>query len=72
MKTLIEQIVDRLHQLPEPNVQEVLDFVEILVWYRGKSDAIQDTQSSASLTERGNISHETTAADVIGIGRSDN
>lgn len=71
MKTLIEQIVDRLHQLPEPNVQEVLDFVEILAWYRGKSDAIQDTQSSASLTERDVIPHEATAADVTSTERSD-
>lgn len=71
MKTLIEQIVDRLHQLPEPNVREVLDFVEILAWYRGKSDAIQDTPSSAASTERSNIPHETLVTDVNGIVHSE-
>lgn len=32
MGTLREAIVDRLDQLPEPRLREVLDFVEFLVW----------------------------------------
>ena len=70
MKTLIEQILPKLHQLPEPNVQEVLDFVEILAWYRGRTDTIQATQST-SLMERSSIPHEATAADITTTERSD-
>jgi hypothetical protein len=48
MQTLIEQIVAKLHQLPEPNVQEVLEFVEILSWYRCKTEALQAAEGRQS------------------------
>lgn len=63
MKTLIEQIVAKLHKLPEPNVQEVLDFVEILAWYRGRKDSLQDAQSG-SLRERATIPREATTIEA--------
>lgn len=70
MKTLIEQIVAKLHKLPEPNVREVLDFVEILAWYRGRKDLLQATQS-ASLRERATVPHDSTAADVDRVEHCD-
>jgi|GEM_PF-5211147 len=48
MQTLIEQIVAKLHRLPEPNVQEVLEFVEILSWYRCKTEALQAAEGLQS------------------------
>lgn len=67
--TLIEQIVAKLHNLPEPNIQEVLEFVEILVWYRYQSEKLQTAEvlqpaQPASLIERMGIPHEVTTTDM--------
>jgi hypothetical protein len=32
MNSLIQEIVEKLHHLPEPKVQEVLDFIRFLSW----------------------------------------
>lgn len=38
MKSLIETIADKLHDLPSPKLQEVLDFVEFLAWREHRSN----------------------------------
>lgn len=37
MEILIEEIVHKLHSLPEAKLKEVLDFVDFITWYREKS-----------------------------------
>ncbi len=37
MEILIEEIVNKLHSLPEAKLKEVLDFVDFITWYREKS-----------------------------------
>ncbi len=38
MITLKERIVEKLDHLPEPNLREVLDFVEFLTWRTVEQD----------------------------------
>ena len=38
MITLKERIVEKLDHLPEPNLREVLDFVEFLAWRTVEQD----------------------------------
>lgn len=41
MQILIEDIVRKLHDLPEAKLVEVLDFVEFLTWHRKHSTSKQ-------------------------------
>ncbi|MFB2973818.1 hypothetical protein ACE1CD_33055 [Aerosakkonema sp. BLCC-F183] len=41
MELLIEEIVHKLHSLPEAKLQEVLDFVDFLTWHRKDSTSKQ-------------------------------
>lgn len=41
MEALIEEILNKLHHLPEANVREVLDFVEFLAWRSNYSSTKQ-------------------------------
>ncbi|MCU0516692.1 MAG: hypothetical protein MUC60_07445 [Oscillatoria sp. Prado101] len=52
MKVVIEEIVRRLHLLPEAKLQEVLDFVEVLTLPGGGSTSKQRVlEKNASLQE---------------------
>jgi hypothetical protein len=42
METLIEEIVDKLHHLPEPAVRKVLNLVEFLTEHGG--DSVQEVE----------------------------
>lgn len=44
MEALIEEILNKLHHLPEANVREVLDFVEFLAWRSNHSSTNQQEE----------------------------
>ncbi len=56
MEPLIENIVSKLHHLPQPKLNEVLNFVEFLTWQeeRGNALDVSDTpsESSAEIDDR--------------------
>jgi hypothetical protein len=52
MEALIEEIVRKLHHLPEVKILEVLDFVEFLTWNKERSISQQVESEVTSQEDR--------------------
>jgi len=52
MEALIEEIVRKLHHLPEGKILEVLDFVEFLTWNKERSISQQVESDVTSQEDR--------------------
>lgn len=58
METLIKEIVQKLHSLPEIKILEVLDFVEFLTWNKErltsqqlKNDALREDEEFEAIAD---------------------
>ncbi|MBD2743484.1 hypothetical protein [Coleofasciculus sp. FACHB-1120] len=51
MEPLIDNVVRKLHHLPQPKLHEVLNFVEFLTWQEERSNQLDIGESTAEIDE---------------------
>ena len=52
METLIDNIVSKLHHLPQPKLNEVLNFIEFLTWQEKRGNSLDMSDRTAEIDDR--------------------
>lgn len=55
MDSLIEKIVEKLQRLPEPALQEIIDFVDFLTWQRINRESPSSSVAGDDLREEHDV-----------------